>query len=74
MKSNGKFRVPRIILHVLLLVEFLALAYLILSTFPNIPWFDPSGGTLWFLYILWIPVSLTSVICVALCFASRTVN
>ena len=63
MNKTDKGYVVRAVLYTLLLLMYLPLTFLILSTFPNMPMYDPDGNYLWLFFVLWLPICVVTILC-----------
>lgn len=69
MTKNKKGRGALIFFNALLLVQYIALLYLILAEFKFIPWYASDASFILY-YFLWLPLCLTTLITVAVSFFS----
>ena len=73
-KNNGKAGfVFRLVMNVILLVEYLFLLYTVVSSFSFVPWYDAGGGELLNYLVLWIPLCVTTIIILSAMFVTKNV-
>ena len=72
--ANGRAGyIFRLVLNVLLLLEYLYLIYIVVSSFSFVPWYDPEGSIVIHYLFLWIPLGITTLVLVSAMFLSKTV-
>ncbi|MBQ7646874.1 MAG: hypothetical protein IJS94_06360 [Clostridia bacterium] len=75
MSNEGRKvgRTIRLILNILLIPQYLYLLFLILSSFPFVPWYDPGGRFLTHYLILWVPLCVTTLALAVCMIVSRVI-
>ena len=75
MSNEGRKvgRTVRLILNILLIPQYLYLLFLILSSFPFVPWYDRDGSFLTHYLLLWVPLCVTTLALAVCMIVSRVV-